>query len=112
MHAGDLFFNGVYPFIDYSTGGNLHGLVTGLGRVLEMVEPRTQVIPGHGPVTNRAGFVKWLADTDAIRNRITAMVREGKTKDDVTKMLVNEFGWDPTGRATTNSIDGMMAEMK
>ena len=97
-------------YIDYNTGGSLNGRAKAADAALKL--DWDTVIPGHGPVTNRAGFMKWRTDTDAIRNRVTSMVREGKTKDDVTKMLVNEFGWDPMGRATTNSIDGMMAEMK
>ena len=97
-------------YIDYNTGGSLNGRAKAADAALKL--DWDTVIPGHGPVTNREGFVKWRTDTAAIRNRITSMVRESKTKDDVTKMLVNEFGWDPMGRATTNSIDGMMAEMK
>jgi len=97
-------------YIDYNTGGSLNGRAKVADAALKL--DWDVVIPGHGPVGNRAGFVKWRMDTDAIRNRVTSMVRDGKTKDDVTKMLVSEFGWDPMGRATTNSIDGMMAEMK
>jgi glyoxylase-like metal-dependent hydrolase (beta-lactamase superfamily II) len=97
-------------YIDYNTGGSLNGRAKVADAALKL--DWNTVIPGHGPVTDRAGFMKWRTDTDAIRNRVTSMVREGKTKDDVTKMLVNEFGWDPMGRATTNSIDGMMAEMR
>ena len=40
------------------------------------------------------------------------MVHQGKSKDEVTKMLIDEFGWDPKGRATTNSVESMMAEVK
>ena len=40
------------------------------------------------------------------------MVHQGKNKDEVTKMLIDEFGWDPKGRATTNSVESMMAEVK
>jgi hypothetical protein len=43
---------------------------------------------------------------------MATMLRDGKTKDDIIKMLVSDFGWDPMGRATTNSIDGMMAEVR
>jgi cyclase len=46
VHAGDLFFNGFYPFIDFSTGGTPDGLVAGLDRVLALVGPETQVIRG------------------------------------------------------------------
>jgi len=27
LHAGDTFWNGVYPFIDYSTGGHIDGMI-------------------------------------------------------------------------------------
>jgi hypothetical protein len=40
------------------------------------------------------------------------MVREGKSKDDIAKALVAEFKWTPDSRAITNSLDGMMAEVK
>src|SRR5205085_5563147 len=47
-----------------------------------------------------------------LRTRISGMLREGKNKDEVTKMLIDEFGWDPKGRGTLNSVDGMMSELK
>jgi hypothetical protein len=56
--------------------------------------------------------MKWRSDITAIRNRITGMLRERKTKEDVQKMLISEFGWDPMGRAMAASLDGMMAELK
>jgi glyoxylase-like metal-dependent hydrolase (beta-lactamase superfamily II) len=27
LHCGDTFWNGIYPFIDYSTGGNIDGMI-------------------------------------------------------------------------------------
>ena len=27
LHTGDTFWNGIYPFIDYSTGGNIQGMI-------------------------------------------------------------------------------------
>jgi cyclase len=83
LHAGDLFFNGVYPFIDYSTGGNLQGLVTGLGRVLEMVGPKTQVIPGHGPMARKADLQAFRDMLSIVRDRISPLVESGKSLDEV-----------------------------
>jgi cyclase len=83
LHAGDLFFNGFYPFIDYSTGGNLHGLVTGLGRVLEMIGPQTQVIPGHGPMAQKAELQAFRDMLAAVRDRVTPLVESGKSLEEV-----------------------------
>jgi cyclase len=70
------------------------------------------VVPGHGPVGKRADVVKWRAEIEKLRTRLTEMVHQGKSKDEVTRMLIDEFGWDPKGRATTNSVESMMAEVK
>jgi hypothetical protein len=45
-----------------------------------------------------------------MRDRVGGMTREGKAKDDISKMLVAEFGWTAAG--TGRSLDGMMAELK
>jgi glyoxylase-like metal-dependent hydrolase (beta-lactamase superfamily II) len=97
-------------YIDYNTGGSL----LGRGRVADSVLKLDfdTVVPGHGPLTNRAGFTTWRRDVEAITNRVRTMVREGKSKDDIAKALVAEFKWTPDSRAITNSLDGMMAEVK
>jgi cyclase len=97
-------------YIDYNGGGSFMGRIKAADAAVKL--DWETVVPGHGPITNRAGFTKWRADSDSIRNRMTTMLRDGKSKDDIVKMLVSDFGWDPMGRATTNSIDGMMAEVK
>lgn len=97
-------------YIDYNTGGSLIGRAKAADAALKL--DWDTVVPGHGPLTNRAGFTKWRSDVDAIRNRMATMLREGKTREDIQKMLVSDFGWDPMGRAMTNSIDGMMAEVR
>jgi glyoxylase-like metal-dependent hydrolase (beta-lactamase superfamily II) len=54
VHLGDLFFNGRYPNIDLEAGGSVREWGATLDRVLELGFDR--VIPGHGPVTDRAGL--------------------------------------------------------
>ena len=54
VHMGDLFFNGMYPFIDVSTGGSIDGMISAAERVLGMIGAETKVIPGHGPVAGRS----------------------------------------------------------
>src|SRR5258706_1457920 len=54
LHMGDLFFNGMYPFIDAWAGGSARGYVTNIDRALGMVPADARVIPGHGPATDVA----------------------------------------------------------
>ncbi len=97
-------------YIDYNTGGSFAGREKTADAALKL--DFDTVVPGHGPITNRAAFVKWRSDITAIRNRITDMLRGRKTKDDIGKMLVSEFGWDPMGRAMQASLDGIIAELR
>jgi cyclase len=69
------------------------------------------VIPGHGPTTNRAAFLKWRKDIDTIIDRVRTMTRVGKTKTDIEQVLVKEFGWETTGMPS-RSLDAVMAELK
>jgi cyclase len=96
-------------YIDYNTGGSLLGRAKTADAVLKL--DFDAVVPGHGPVTNRAGFVRWRSDIDAITNRMRALVREGKGKDDIARVMVGEFGWEAGGRTITASLEAMMAEV-
>lgn len=52
LHMGDLFFNGLLPFIDTKNGGNLAGYLQNVEAALLLATPDAKVIPGHGPVTD------------------------------------------------------------
>jgi len=81
-HAGDLFFNGMYPFIDYSAGGNIEGMVTNADRMIEAVDAKTSIIPGHGPMATLVdlrGYRDMLAD---VNEKVSKLVRAGKTLDE------------------------------
>jgi glyoxylase-like metal-dependent hydrolase (beta-lactamase superfamily II) len=55
LHAGDTYWNGIYPFIDYSTGGNIDGMIVACDANLAATTDKTIIIPGHGqPVSNRS----------------------------------------------------------
>lgn len=83
IHTGDLFFNGIYPFIDLDSGGSVSGLIAAIDRILELADEKTRIIPGHGKVTDEAGLAsyrKMLAETSA---RVGALVKAGKTLEEV-----------------------------
>ncbi len=56
FHMGDTYFNGMYPFIDVSSGGNVRGLVAVVDQVLRLSDEHSQFIPGHGPLSDRASL--------------------------------------------------------
>src|SRR5262249_24208164 len=54
IHAGDVFFNKLYPFIDTSSGGSVAGVLAAADRILRMASDKTKIIPGHGPLATKA----------------------------------------------------------
>ena len=54
VHAGDVFFNGFYPFIDAANGGSLKGTIDAVDAILAVTDSKSKIIPGHGPLADRA----------------------------------------------------------
>lgn len=78
LHAGDTFWNGTYPFIDYSTGGSIDGSIRAAEANLAATTDRTIVIPGHGkPVGNRAELQAFRDMLVGIRDNVAALKRQG-----------------------------------
>ena len=83
LHMGDLFFNGMYPFIDASTRGNINGMIGSAARALQMVDDRTKIVPGHGPVGDRAALQKYRTMLLTVRDRVRTQKAKGATLEDV-----------------------------
>ena len=83
VHMGDTYFNGIYPFIDASTGGTIHGMISAADQVLAMVNEETKIIPGHGPLSNRAELEAYRDMLITVRNRLAKLIADGKTRDEV-----------------------------
>ncbi len=79
LHMGDVFFNGTYPFIDASTGGNINGMIAGADRALAMTNARTKIVPGHGPLSDHAGLLTYRRVIATIRDRVRDLKRSKKT---------------------------------
>lgn len=83
LHAGDLFFNGMYPFIDSSTGGWIGGMVKAADKILANMNDKAKIIPGHGPLGTREQFKVYREMLVTVQKRITPLVKSGKTVDAV-----------------------------
>jgi glyoxylase-like metal-dependent hydrolase (beta-lactamase superfamily II) len=82
LHAGDTWFNGAYPFIDYATGGHIDGMIRATKRNLATGTTSTIVIPGHGPVGNKTQLSDSLDMLTAIREKVAALKQQGKSVDE------------------------------
>jgi cyclase len=79
LHMGDLYFNGMYPFIDAQSGGSVDGVIAAAEKALTMGNAETKIIPGHGPLGNRAALTEYRDMLKAARDRITTLVKSGRS---------------------------------
>jgi len=109
IHTGDL-MAGSTPLIDYPGGGSLAEWAKTLDEAMKW--DFDTVIPGHGPVTTKANLLTYRNNVEKLRIRAAGLIREGKSQEDVGKVMQAEFGWTPTSLQMQWSLPGMMAELK
>jgi glyoxylase-like metal-dependent hydrolase (beta-lactamase superfamily II) len=83
IHMGDVYFSGMYPFIDTSSGGSIRGVIAGCDRVLGIAGDSTRIIPGHGPLSNKAELKAYRDMLATAADRIGKLVAEGKTTEQI-----------------------------
>jgi glyoxylase-like metal-dependent hydrolase (beta-lactamase superfamily II) len=83
LHMGDVFFNGTYPFIDVSTGGNVNGMIAGVQTALKIADRRTKIVPGHGPLGQLASLEAYGHMLTTVRDRVGKLKAAGKSLADV-----------------------------
>lgn len=80
LHTGDTYWNGIYPFIDYSTGGSIDGAIHAADANLAATTDRTIIIPGHGhPVSNRSELKDFRDMLVAIRDNVAKLKKQGRS---------------------------------
>ena len=79
VHMGDTFFNGMYPFIDSSSGGTADGVVAAADRVLALAGEQTRIIPGHGPLAGKADLQAYRDMLATVTQRLKDLRRSGQT---------------------------------
>jgi glyoxylase-like metal-dependent hydrolase (beta-lactamase superfamily II) len=82
VHMGDIYFNGLYPFIDVGSGGTAEGVLAAADRVLALAGERTKIIPGHGPLASRADLQTWRDMLATAVQRVKEARRAGKSDDE------------------------------
>lgn len=110
LHTGDLFVDGA-PFIDYSAGGSGMAWTDTLTAAMKL--DFDTVIPGHGPVMKRADLEQWIAAFSAVKQRLTDLKRQGRSKDEAAQLLkLDAPHWKPSGNWSQRSFPGLYDELK
>ncbi len=83
IHMGDLFFRDRYPYVDLDSGGSVAGVIAAADRVLAMADAKARIIPGHGALADRAALQAYRDVVAAVRDRVAALQKAGKTREEV-----------------------------
>jgi cyclase len=107
LSTGDTFTNGRYPNIDFANGGNIKGMIAATDVYLKLVNARTRIVPGHGPIADRAALIDYRTMLVTARDRMAKLVKDGKSEDDVVaaKPFADlDAKWAPTELAGKNFV--------
>jgi glyoxylase-like metal-dependent hydrolase (beta-lactamase superfamily II) len=92
LHVGDIWFNGMYPFIDEGAGGSIGGMIRAGEKVLSVADSGTKIIPGHGPLGTKADFLGYRNMLLAVREKVAALKTAGASQEEtIAKKPTAEF---------------------
>lgn len=100
MHMGDVFVSAGFPLIDLSSGGSLHGFITATERALRAIDANTKIIPGHGPLGDKARLQAYHDMLVVLRDRLQNEIAAGRTIDEILASKITaeyDASW-PGGR--------------
>jgi cyclase len=83
LHLGDVFFNGMYPFIDGTTGGSINGMIDGVNFSMKQADKSTKIVPGHGPLGDLAALTSFRDMLVTSRDRVAKLKKSGQTLQQV-----------------------------
>jgi cyclase len=109
IHTGDM-MAGTSPLIDYNGGGSLVEWSKTLDAAMKL--DFDTVIPGHGAVTNKAGLMTYRNNVEKLRTQVSGLIKQGKSQDDVAKVMTSDYGWAAGSLQQQWSVPGMMKELK
>ena len=107
LATGDTFTNGRYPNIDFANGGNIDGMIAAADAYLKLTNAKTKIVPGHGPLADKAALSAYRTMMVTARQRMQLLVKAGKSEDDVVaaKPFTDlDAKWAPTELASKNFI--------
>jgi cyclase len=82
VHAGDIFFNGFFPFIDGDNGGSVKGVIAGADAMLALTDADSKIIPGHGPLGSREDLQAYRDMLATAYERLLKLKNQGMSVED------------------------------
>ena len=82
LHCGDIFFNKMYPFIDEGSGGSIGGTIAAAEKSLTLAGEKTRIIPGHGPLGDKADLKNYIGMLSAVRDKVAALKKSGASEQE------------------------------
>lgn len=86
IHTGDVFFNKIFPYIDFTSGGSLDGYIEAQKTVLALTDENTKIIPGHGVLANRQDLIDSINMLEDAKNIIGELIKQGKTEREIVNL--------------------------
>ena len=83
LMVGDFYRSAGYPNIDRANGGTMKGMLEGFNTVMEVANPTTKIVPGHGAVVDEKAVAEHRAMFVALRDRVAALLKKGQTQDQI-----------------------------
>ncbi len=83
LTTGDIYWNGLYPFIDYKAGGSIDGTIAAATASIGYTKPSSLIVPGHGPAAHQADLIAYRDMLVDIRGKVAALKTAGKSLADI-----------------------------
>ena len=113
--TGDVYRSAGYPAVDLAAGGTIKGMIDSLNTLIELSGPATKVLPGHGPIVDRAALVAHRDMAVVVRDRVAKMVQGGQTEAQVVGSKPTKDFDDKYGNAIPNGdrfVSALYTELK
>lgn len=117
IHTGDIVFHAIFPFIDLDSGGTVDGYIAAQKKIYEMADAETKIIPGHGPLTDKAGLKKDIEMLVESKKLVAALIDKGMSDSEIVAAnplasYHDQYNWGfiTTERMTRTLIRSMTPE--
>jgi len=114
LMTGDVFRSAGFPAAAVTNGGSVLGTIEALTQLVGLAGPNTKVVPGHGPVVDRAALVFHRDMAVTVRDRVAKALQEGKSAADIraskpTADFEQKVGGPPN--FIGQFVDGLITEL-
>src|SRR5690606_30746520 len=83
IHTGDVFRTTGYPVVDMNANGSFHGIVEAYETLLDMSDPDTVFLPGHGVPSGQDELREQLDMFHTLRDRVQNGIDAGQSLEEI-----------------------------